>query len=88
MIKDLKITISDRERDLILKYGYPFPEIETQLDVGGDYPKAKELVTSSFWWEQLAGDLARSLNHNQVKNEVDYDDVEELFLKIENHLQL
>jgi len=85
-MKDIKVILSKRERDLILKYGYPFDEIKDQLDENVNNTKNKEIVAGSFWWEQLAGDLARSLNHNEVKDYTDFEEMEELFEKVNNML--
>lgn len=86
MMKDIRVSLSKRERDLILKYGYPFDEIKNQLDDFKNSTKTVDITASSFWWEQLAGDLARSLNHNEVPDEKDIEEMDELFLKVENLL--
>lgn len=40
------------ERDLILRYGYPFEDIERQLRASGDADLVR-VTDSPFWWEKV-----------------------------------
>ena len=82
----LKLNINSRERELILQYGYPFKEIKIQLDDKEDFVKEKRVTTSSYWWELLAGELARSLNHDEGPYNVDQEEIDELLLKLDTAL--
>ena len=49
------------ERELILKYGYPFEDIERQLRESGDADLVR-VVDDSYWWEQVIRNLRISEN--------------------------
>jgi len=51
------------ERDLILRYGYPFEDIERQLNEAGDVDLVR-VTDSPFWWEQVIGNLHISEKEN------------------------
>lgn len=40
------------ERDLILRFGYPFEDIQRQLEEAGDVDLAR-VVDQPYWWEQV-----------------------------------
>jgi len=69
MEQELKIILTKRQRDLVSEFGYPFENIKQQIADNSLAKAAVEISDDSYWWEQLVGDLARSLNHNQVKGE-------------------
>jgi hypothetical protein len=87
MEKSIAIVITKRQRDLILKYGYPFKEISNQLKKGERYPNKKTISADNYWWQQLLGNLAMSLNHGDVKNEDEYWESQELCDMIEYRLR-
>jgi len=60
----LKIKLTQRERELILKYGYPFDELETQLREALDASGRVAIRDGAYWWEQVAGNLAISINED------------------------
>lgn len=77
------IMINRWERDLILRYGYPFEDIERQLRESGDADLTR-VIDVPFNWEQLILNLRISGNE---KPEIQRDDrlwesVEELIEKI------
>ena len=62
MGKQVELRLSARERELILQYGYPFDGIEGQLSKHVNDPGLVRVSDDVFWWEQVAGQLAISLN--------------------------
>ena len=77
------------ERDLIVRYGYPFEDIERQLRESGEADLTR-VIDVPFYWEQLIYNLRISVNE---KAEIQRDDrlwksVEELIEKIAVHLGL
>jgi hypothetical protein len=48
----ITIMITRAERDLILRYGYPFEDIERQLKNSGDLDLMK-VTDEPYWWEQV-----------------------------------
>jgi len=46
------IMINRWERDLILRYGYPFEDIERQLRESGDADLVR-VIDDRYWWEQV-----------------------------------
>lgn len=57
------------ERDLILKYGYPFDDIQRQLKESGDADLAR-VTDDPYWWEQVIFNLQISWKE-QVEAEAD-----------------
>jgi hypothetical protein len=53
------IMINRWERDLILRYGYPFEDIERQLKEAGDADLVR-VTDSPYWWEQVIVNLGIS----------------------------
>lgn len=51
------------ERDLILRYGYPFEDIERQLKEAGDVDLVR-VTDEPFWWEQVIVNLHISEKEN------------------------
>lgn len=53
------LLLSRWERELILRHGYPFEDIERQLIESGDSDRV--VVTDApFWWEQVIANLGIS----------------------------
>lgn len=52
LIGPVTIMINRWERDLILRYGYPFEDIERQLRESGDSDLAR-VRDDPYWWEQV-----------------------------------
>lgn len=61
-MKSIRFRLSPAERELILKYGYPFDEFEAKLRACADNRKSVSFSLDSFMFERLLGDLARSAN--------------------------
>lgn len=74
MAEKLTITLDWFERDLILRYGYPFDEIAAPLKAKRERRGNVRVTATLFDWEQVLGDLSRSLNHDQVPDEL-FDEV-------------
>jgi hypothetical protein len=53
------ILLNRWERELILRHGYPFEDIERQLIESGDSDLVR-VTDKPFWWEQVIGNLGIS----------------------------
>ena len=51
-ITPVTLMIDRWERDLILRFGYPFEAIDRQLKESGDADLAR-VVDQPYWWEQV-----------------------------------
>jgi hypothetical protein len=60
----LTIRLTSRERELILKYGYPFEGIEHQLRSSCTKRGRVEISDTAYWWEQIVGNLSISVNED------------------------
>jgi hypothetical protein len=70
---DIEIELLPRERELILEYGYPFPDAKTQLQAVASSRGVKILVISRFYLNQMIGDLCHSINkrtQGKIQNEL------------------
>lgn len=63
MTKMVRFILTPEERQLVLKHGYPFEELEAVLNAAKDQNEPIDVEMEDFWFEQLLGDLARSINH-------------------------
>ncbi|MEO7098926.1 MAG: hypothetical protein ABI162_06160 [Luteolibacter sp.] len=77
------------ERDLILRYGYPFEDIQRQLLEAGDADLTR-VIDQPYWWEQVIINLRMS---EEEKPEIHADDaltasVNTLIERIAIHLGL
>ena len=54
------------ERELVLRYGYPSPELQSRLRVLSNSGRSEIITFDSFDIEMVSGDLARSMNHGEV----------------------
>jgi hypothetical protein len=59
--------LSTRERDLLLKYGYPFPEAEAALRQSQAVEGMHTVRIRVYWIERLLGDLAYSINRTRSR---------------------
>ena len=78
--------ITREERELILRYGYPFDEIENQLKNAGDLDIMR-ITDHPYWWEQVIVNLHISENENAT-NAVIMNQLRALIDRIAEHLQL
>jgi hypothetical protein len=53
------ILLNRWEREMILRHGYPFEDIERQLIESGDSDLVR-VTDKPFWWEQVIGNLGIS----------------------------
>ncbi len=88
MNKEIFIAFTKRQRELVLKYGYPFEGIREQLKKNEDNEGTIGISDDEYWWEQLAGDLASSLNKEEdIPDDGTYEELEEIFEIVERELK-
>ncbi len=58
----IEIELLPEERELLLKYGYPFQAARSQLEACSASPDVEVLTISRFYLNQLIGDLSYSIN--------------------------
>lgn len=58
----IEIELLPEERDLLLQYGYPFPDAKTQLERYASSSDVEVLTISRFYLNQMIGDLSYSIN--------------------------
>ena len=62
MSKDtVEIEVTGAEAKLVLKYGYPFSDIEPLFEAVAGKRGWHVISANRYWLEMLAGDLARSM---------------------------
>lgn len=83
----LKIVFTPTQRGLVLKYGYPLDEIENQLESNQGSLSDIVIGAGVYEWEHLAGELARSLNHDEVTDDSEFEAVNEIADIIEMELE-
>ncbi len=65
----IEIELLPEERELLLKYGSPFPDAQAQLEKLTSSPHVEILTISRFYLNQLIGDLCYSIN-KRTKGEI------------------
>ncbi len=68
----LEIELLREERELLLKYGYPFNDARTQLEAAASSSDVEVLIISRFYLNQLIGDLSYSVN-KRTKGKTQHD---------------
>ncbi len=63
LVKPVTIMITRSERDMIMRYGYPFEDIERQLKEAGDVDLIR-VTDAPYWWEQVINNLHISEKEN------------------------
>ena len=58
----IEIQLTPEERSLLLRYGYPFEQIENALKAGESSDDIEIVPMDSFELERLIGDVCRSIN--------------------------
>jgi len=66
-----RIQLTPEERELILKYGYPFPRLAKALHRHGSGEAIKTISMSPCELEMLIGELSRSFNHGECGQDED-----------------
>jgi hypothetical protein len=61
-----KIQLTQEERELILKYGYPFDRLAKSLRRWSSNPAIKTISMSAYELEMLIGELSCSYNHDEA----------------------
>ena len=59
----IDIQLTPEERSLLLRYGYPFEQIEQSLKACESSHEIKIVPMDRFELERLIGDMCRSINH-------------------------
>jgi hypothetical protein len=67
----VKVQLLRVERDLILKYGYPFERLEQALKRWPSNADIRRVSITDYELELLIGELSRSINHRQAGKEED-----------------
>jgi hypothetical protein len=65
----VKVQLLRVERDLILKYGYPFERLEQALKRWPSNADIRRVSITDYELELLIGELSRSINHRQAGKE-------------------
>jgi len=81
------ILINRWERELILRYGYPFEDIERQLKESGDSDLAR-VTDASYWWEQVIANLHISEEERSGRRDFPAEEVRSLIERIAGELGL
>ena len=58
----IEIELLPEQRELILKYGYPFPDERKQLQRHASSSDIEVLTINPFYLEKMIGDLSYSIN--------------------------
>jgi hypothetical protein len=66
-----RIQLLPEERELILKYGYPFDRLAKSLRRHASSAAIKTVSMSAYELEMLIGELSRSFNHGQCGRDAD-----------------
>ena len=66
-----KVQLLREERDLILKYGYPFERLSKALRRWPACDEIKRISLSDYELAMLIGELSRSINHGEAGQEED-----------------
>lgn len=66
----VEIKLTPKERELILKYGYPFRNEAQQLEEMANDKRSRKLHISEYYLEQLVGNLSISINEMNERNPV------------------
>jgi hypothetical protein len=65
------LELTPREVQLLLKYGYPFPEQEQALRESRAVKGIHRVQIDSYWIEMMVGDLVRSAKKIRSRNLLD-----------------
>lgn len=76
-----RIQLTCYDRDLILKYGYPFDRLKKNLQRWPASQGIRRISMSEYELSMLIGELCRSINHEQVGS--DFDEVVDLCDRLE-----
>jgi len=73
IVSDLteRIQLTPEERELILKYGYPFDPLAKSLRRNTSSEAIKTIAMSAYELEMLIGELSRSFNHGECRRDED-----------------
>ena len=77
----IEIPLTPDERSLLLRYGYPFEQIEQALKACETSDDIEIVPMDSFELDKLIGDVCRSINH--MKNCATQDELNDLCDRLE-----
>lgn len=69
----IEMTLTPRERSLLLRYGYPFEQIHSELQTRSKSTEIEVVPITRFELEQLIGNLCYSINRanpGKLQNEL------------------
>jgi hypothetical protein len=66
-----RIELTSDERELIVKYGYPFDRLAKSIRRHSTSDAIKTILMSASELEMLIGELSRSLNHGECADDTD-----------------
>lgn len=84
--RDLRtVELTTRERDLLLKYGYPFSEQEQRLRESKAVKGIHRVRIGAYWIEMMIADLVRSAKEipEQMRNRVLFEELDALCSALE-----
>ncbi len=67
-----KVQLTSEERELILKYGYPFDRLAKALRRWSNTTAVKKIGMSEYELNMLIGELCRSFNHGETGRDEDH----------------
>ena len=79
---NLRLRLTARERELICEFGYPFQDVQEQLDRLAATRAARIVHISSYFFDMLLADLSRS--EREVKNRRLLAELDELYAELES----
>lgn len=82
--KRLTLQLSSRERDLLLKYGYPFPEEAQRLKDSHAVRGSHRVQIDPYWIEMMIADIVRSAK--KIRSRTLRDELDALCDVLENAL--
>lgn len=80
------LELTTRERDLLLRYGYPFPDAEQALRQSEPVDGFHRVRIGTFWIERMLGDLARS--EKEIRSRRLLEELDELYSVLESALRV
>ena len=79
------LRLDKRERELVLRYGYPFDDLEQQLERAAENYGVVTISIDPFYAEQLTADFVYSAKH--LTDQELLEELDALITKIENRIR-
>lgn len=80
------LELTSREVSLLLKYGYPFRDVEQKLRSSKAVEGIHRVRLGAYWIELMLGDLARS--EREIRSRRLLDELDELYAVLESALNM